>query len=289
MNFLKTTGWLFPLVLLAGCEAASENSSRVAAVRGVELPALPIIQGAVGGLVPTLDGKRNDMMMRQVCALARSEITQEQVEQTMLQQGIDLKKIPQQGHPLSLLTNTDLSLRMTACAAYIATSVMILPKTSEFMVEVGTTDPEKSKVISIDSQKLNKFLSVQLAVAKADADLFALIASELEKSPGLTVDQYKRRAQISFAMIAPAYLQLVKNFYVSANENVYTLLEYSERNFNFRSSDGYLFVLGFGGLSLSFDKVPWYGAGKLLGKTYMLDVAYFDLELIKLVRGARAD
>lgn len=90
-------------------------------------------------------------------------------------------------------------------------------------------------------------------------------------------------------MIAPAYLQLVKNFYVSGNDNVYTLLEYSERDFKFRSSDGYLFVLGLGGLSLSFDKVPWYGAGKLLGKTYMLDVAYFDLELIKLVRGARAD
>jgi hypothetical protein len=290
MSLLKTTGWLFPLIFLAGCDGASHDTVSKTVVTGVALPALPIIQNAVMALVPIVDGQRNDWMMRQVCALARGESSQEQVNQALRQRGIELNNIPKQGHPLSLLVDPDMSQRATACAAYIATSVMSLPKTSEFMVEAKTEahETEKAQKLSIDPQKLKHFLDIQIAVVKADADLFALIATELEKNPGLTLDQYNSRAKSLFATIAPAYLQQVKDFYGSDQNTEYTLLEYSDSDFKFRSNSGLLFEYGYDGLNLSVNRIPWYGEGKLLGKTYLLDVAYFDPKWMKIIGDAGA-
>ncbi|QLG93663.1 hypothetical protein HZF02_17660 [Pseudomonas yamanorum] len=274
MSLFKISGWILPLVLLAGCD----NSTHTAAAKtsqGVALPALPIIQGAVMALVPMPDGQRNELMMNQVCALARGESTQQQVAQNLLQQGIDLSRVPQQGHPLSLLVDPDRSRRATACAAYIATSVMMLPKTAEFMVEATTAPVSGKKKLNVDPQKLNYFLGVQLAVAKADADFFALIATRLEKTPGLTLEQYTQQAKTQFADIAPLYLQRVKDLYAQGQNVQYTLVEYSDSDFKFTSNNGYLFEFGYDGLNLSFNRTPWYGAGHLLGKPYLLDVDYF--------------
>ncbi|MDF3201814.1 hypothetical protein P3C29_24275 [Pseudomonas sp. 1912-s] len=274
MALFKMSGCILTLMLLVGCD---NNAHTVAAKtsQGIALPALPIIQSAVMALVPMPSGQRNELMMNQVCALARGESTQQQVAQNLLQQGIDLSRVPQQGHPLSLLVDPDLSRRITACAAYIATSVMMLPKTSEFMVEANTAPVSGKKELSIEPQKLNYFLGVQLAVAKADADFFALIATRLEKTPGLTLEQYNQQAKTQFADIAPLYLQRVKELYTQGQNVQYTLGEYSDSNFKFTSSNGYFFEFGYDGLNLSFNRTPWYGAGKLLGKTYRLDVDYF--------------
>jgi len=280
MALFKTSGWILPLVLLAGCD----NSSGTAAekpVQSVALPTLPIIQSAVIALVPMPDGKRNELMMNQVCALARGESTQQQVAQNLLQQGIDLTRIPQQGHPLSLLVDADMSRRVTACAAHIATSVMMVPKTSEFMVEAASGSASDNKQLTIDAKKLNYFLGIQLAIAKADADVFALIASRLEKKPGQTLDQYHQQVKTEFANIAPLYLQRVKELYVQGQNAQYRLVEYSDSSFTFTSTNGYLFEFGYDGLNLSYNRIPWYGAGNLLGKNYLLDVNYFGNALVK--------
>lgn len=285
MLLLKTIGWLFPLILMAGCDGASHNSVSKTKATDVKLPALPIIQNAVMALVPIVNGQRNDWMMLQVCALARGESSQEQVKQALHQQGIELNNIPKHGHSLSLLADQDMPPRATACAAYIATSIMSLPKTSEFMMEdkTKTDKTQTTHKLSIDPQKLKLFLRVQMAVAKTDADLFALIATELEKYPGLTLDQYTSRAQSLFAAIAPTYLQRVKELYTSDQNTEYTLLGYSDSDFKFRSNNGLLFEYGYDGLNLSVNRMPWYGEGKLLGKTYLLDVAYFDPKWIKII------
>ncbi|MFL1502701.1 hypothetical protein ACI77J_17450 [Pseudomonas sp. O64] len=280
MSLFKMSGWLLPVVLLIGCDNGSHTVA-TQGKQGVALPALPIIQGAVMSLVPMPDGQRNELMMSQVCALARGESTQQQVAQNLLQQGIDLSRVPQQGHPLSLLVDPDLSRRITACAAYIATSVMMLPKTSEFMVEANTAPVSGKKKLNVDSQKLNYFLGIQLAIAKADAYFFALIATRLEKTSGLTLEQYTQQAKIQFVAIAPLYLQRVKDLYAQGQNVQYSLVEYSDSNFKFTSNNGYLFEFGYDGLNLSFNRMPWYGAGKLLGKSYLLEVDCFAKHAIE--------
>ncbi|WP_219268464.1 hypothetical protein [Pseudomonas sp. Xaverov 259] len=285
MSLLKTSGWIVPLLLVIGCDGTPHEPAEKNEAFAVALPALTIIQNAVVSLVPTINGQRNDLMMRQVCALARGEASQDQVSQTLREQGIDLTAIAHKDHPMSLLINTDQSLRITACAAFVATSAMTLPKTSEFMVEAKTDTPESknTKGLVIDLQKLNRFLGVQLAVAKADADLFALMATELEKTPGLTLAHYNQRAQSLFTALAPAYLQRVKELYASGINTTFKLLEYSDSEFKFSTSSGHLFAYGYDGLNFSLNRIPWYGEGKLLGKTYLLDVAYFDPQLTSLI------
>lgn len=274
MAFFKKSGWILPLVLLVGCDN-STHTVAAKTLQGVELPTLPIIQSAVMALVPMPDGQRNELMMSQVCALARGESTQQQVAQNLLQQGVDLSRVPQQGHPLSLLVDPDRSRRITACAAYIATSVMSVPKTTEFMVESSTAPASGNRKLNVDPQKLNYFLSIQLAVAKADADFFALIATRLQETPGLTLEQYNQQAKTQFTEIAPLYLQRVKELYAQGHNVQYTLAEYSNNDFKFTSNNGYLFEFGYDGLNLSFNRMPWFGAGKLMGKTYLLGVDYF--------------
>ena len=280
MSLLKTTGWVFSLALMAGCDGAPQMLANLTNTEphGVMIPALPIIQGAVMGLVPMVEGQRNDVMMHHVCAMARGESTAQQVAETLKKQGVDLSKTPQQGDPLSLLVDPNMSHRTTACAAYIATSPMVLPKNSEFMVETGgeQSRDRHAKNLRIDPQKLNNYLRVQLAIAKSDADVFALIATQLAQTPGLTLDQYNQRAKSLFTTIAPGYLQRVKELYANDKNTEYALREYSDQGFRFISSSGHLFEYDYNGMNLTFNRIPWYGSGQLLGKTYWLNVAYFD-------------
>lgn len=289
MSLLKTTGLVFSLALMAGCDGAPQLFANKEP-HGVMLPALPIIQGAVMGLVPLVEGQRNDVMMHHVCAMARGESTAKQVAEALKIQGIDLSSTPQQGDPLSLLVDQDASHRATACAAYIATSAMVLPKANEFMIETVIEHPREksSKTLSVDPQKLNNYMRLQLAIAKSDADVFALIASQLAQTPGLTLQQYNQRAKSLFTTIAPGYLQRVKELYANDKNSEYALREYSNYAFKFVSNSGHVFEFDFNGLNLSFNRIPWYGSGQLLGKTYWLDVAYFDpalLTALKVVPG----
>ena len=287
MSLLKTTGWVLSLALMAGCDGAPQTLANKEP-HGILIPALPVIQGAIMGLVPMVEGQRNDVMMQHVCAMARGESTAKQVADTLKKQGVDLSTTPQQGDPLSLLVDTDTSRRATACAAYIATSAMVMPKTREFMIETVSNQPpdRHSKTLHVDPQKLNTYLRVQLAVAESDADVFALIATQLAQTPGLTLEQYKQRARSLFTTLAPGYLQRVKELYASGKDTEYALREYSNTTFKFVTSSGHLFEFDYDGLNLSFNRIPWYGSGQLMGKTYWLDVAYYDPALVASLKVA---
>ena len=276
MSVSTLSSWILALMLLVACDNSTRaNVANVAKdSQVVSLPALPVIQSAVMVLVPMHDGQRNELLMSEVCALARGESTPLQVAQKLMHQGIDLSTVPPQGHPLSLLVDPDKSRRITACAAYIASSVMMLPKTDVFMVQVPAGSSTRKRKLQIDPKKLSSFMRIQLAVANTNADVFALIATRLEKTHGLTLEQYHQQAKTLFVELAPLYLQRIKSLFVLGQSAQYALLEYSDSSFKFTSSSGYLFEYGYDGMNLSFNRTPWYGGGKLLGKTYMLDVDY---------------
>ena len=92
--------------------------------------------------------------------------------------------------------------------------------------------------------------------------------------------EYNQRAKSLFATIAPRYLQRVKELYASDKNTLFALRDYSQNGFKFVSSSGLLFEYDYNGLNLTFNRIPWYGSGQLLGKTYWLDVAYFDPALV---------
>ncbi|MDI2591055.1 hypothetical protein POF45_06360 [Pseudomonas sp. 681] len=269
---------LITLLALAGYDKFLVNRPADIKTNWLSIPALPVIHDAVFELSPRFDGQRNTPAMEQICALARGEVKQEQVNAFLKQQGVVAQTVPKEGSPFSLLVNGDQAGQTTACAAYLATTVLSTVNVSEFMRPVTTPaangQPEKS-ALQVDNALLASALSIKLAEARANADVFALIAAELQRSPGLSIPQYRARAEQLFARLAPTYLQRIKD-QLPAADTQYKLLEMDDSRFLFSSSIGSVFEFGSNGLILDQGGITWYGQGKLLGQDYPLQVAYFS-------------
>lgn len=305
------------LMGLAGCDVHKVPSISMAPQRQLLIiPALPIIQESVFALSPTFGGQRNVEAMKQVCGLARGELKQEQVDAFLKQQKLDPTKLPKQGNSLSLLVNGDKAAQTTACAAYLATTVLLPVEAGEFMRSVmppaarpelapeggktmGAETPDSGAmstsaapasatgsiqpVFQIDNKSLALVLPIKLAEARANADVFALIAAELQLRPGLTVEQYRELSRQLFSRLAPIYLDRIKAQIPSANAT-FKLIDLNADRFAFSSSTGSVFEFGVDGLVLRQNGVVWYGQGKLLGMDYPLQVAYFPVEVNKLLK-----
>ncbi|MBP5078632.1 hypothetical protein [Pseudomonas chlororaphis] len=269
---------LITLVALAGYDIFLKDRPTDNPRIWLRIPALPVIQDAIFQLSPRFDEPRKTLMMEQLCALARGEVKQEQVNASLKQQGIDAQTLPRQGSPYSLLVNGDQPGQASACAAYLATTVLSTVNVAEFMrpvtVPAANGQPEKSS-LQIDNALLTSALSVKLAVARANADVFALIAVELQRSPGLTIPQYREQAGQLFTRLAPTYLQRIKEQLPPANTQ-YKLLQMDDSRFLFSSSVGSVFEFGRNGLVLSQGGIVWYGKGRLMGQEYPLQVECFS-------------
>lgn len=266
---------LIALLVLAGYDRLVADKSADAPRVSLRVPALPVIQDAIFQLSPRFDEPRKALMMEQLCALARGEVKQEQVNALLRQQGIDVQALPRQGNPFSLLVNGDQPGQASACAAYLATTALSAVNVAEFMhpvtVPAANGQPEKS-ALQIDNALLTSVLSVKLAVARANADIFALIAVELQRSPGLTIPQFRVQAAELFTRLAPTYLQRIKEQLPPANTH-YRLMQMDDSRFVFSSSTGSVFEFGPNGLILSQGGIVWYGKGRLMGQEYPLQVA----------------
>lgn len=310
MKFLSLIAvTLLSLLILVGCKEGKAVTTSVPVApkvhrNWVSIPALPIIQDAVFSLSPTFDGRRNPVLMSQVCGLARGELKQEQVNEFLRKNSVVVERVPPQGAPLSLLVNGDKTGQITACAAFLATGVLSAVDTGEFMtltpapqdsastskpLDKGTTT-DKGKtakaivevaptpaapVLKVDPASLSLVLPVKLALARANADVFALIAAELQRRPGLNVSDYRSQARLLFAKLAPVYLTRIKAQMPQAGTH-YRLLRMDPDQFAFSSTEASLFEFGGDGLTLRQNGMVWYGQGKLLGQEYRLRVAYFD-------------
>lgn len=269
---------LITLLALAGYDKFLANKPADVPGNWLDVPALPVIHDAIFELSPKFNGQRNTPVMEQLCALARGEVKQEQVNAFLKQQGVDAQTLPTHGSQFSLLVNGDQAGQTTACAAYLATTVLSTVDAAEFMRPVTTPaangQPEKSS-LQVDNALLAAALSIKLAEARANADVFAVIAAELQRSPGLTVPQYRERARQLFDRLAPTYLQRIKDQLPPAGTQ-YKLVEMDDSRFVFSSSLGSVFEFGSNGLILNQSGITWYGEGKLLGRDYPLQVAYFS-------------
>ena len=251
-------------LLLSGCNNASPEI--------VSIPTLSVIQQAVSTLVPFEEGRRNDFVMRQACALARGESSREQVLQVMKKQGVDLSVIPAKGHALSFLVTADRHQLNAACASYVATMVMFPPNFGDFMINA----PDEVNVganankFEVEPKKLSEFLRVQLAISQANAELYMSIAVDLDGKPGLVLEQYEAEIRKLFIALAPKYLQKVKAFYVRGEGSNYKLLKISTDQLVFTSSLGYSYHYEDYDFELKLYGVPWLGKGKLLGRSYNL-------------------
>lgn len=289
---------------LAGCSPQGAPSASTVPQRPMaSIPALPIIQESVFALAPTFGGRRSHDAMEQVCGLARGELRQEQVNAYLRSRNVDPSVLPRQGDSWALLVGGDKAAQSTACAAYLATTVL-LPIDADTLIRMGMKStapaqrsngeagtPESSPAAPgetgrslhwIEAENLALELRTRLAEARANADVFALIAAELQRRPGLSVDQYRELAQQMFGRLAPFYLERIRTRLPPPGVT-YRLLSLNGERFAFRGSNDASFEFGADGLVLRQNGVVWYGQGKLLGNDYPLEVAYYPESVTALL------
>lgn len=279
---------------LSGCDypefaADSAPKSHGTHRNWIDFPALPIIQNAVFSLSPTFGGERNAGLMQKICGLARGELKQAQINDFLRQNEVDVQKVPKKGAELSLLVGEDTAAQMVACAAFLSTSVVTavdvreltsnaipsVPAMHEGTPKSGEKTIKEKPTLQLDPAALALVLPVKLAVARANADIYALIASELQRRPGLSVAEYRDLARQLFTKLAPVYLERIKN-QMPREETHYQLLSLDRDGFSFDSSEGTSFRFSQEGLVLRQGGVVWFGQGMVLGRVYFVKAAYFD-------------
>ncbi|GGK53641.1 hypothetical protein SAMN04490189_5255 [Pseudomonas koreensis] len=270
-KFARLLTWCFVLIFaVSGCGYSGPEDEEV-----LEYPALPLIHRAIGSLVPTAEWGRSESMMGLVCALARGDRTQEQLDKMMRDEALNFSKVSSRDEFVSLLTNKDASQRTSACAAYVAASATIIPNSIEFELdlskETGTSKEAESR--RIDKVKTEQTLGKLLVVARANAEVYALIARKLENKHWSSISEYEEQAKLIFKENAFFYLRRV-NQLASERVGSIELLSLSGRALEFITSSGYRFKLDSDGILLRLSGIPWLGSGYILGRSYHLNVGY---------------
>lgn len=286
---------------LLGCEQASK--APVLPANWLSIPTLPIIQDAVLPLAPTFNGQRDGGLSQQVCALANGQASQDQVNEQLRRRNIDPSRLSSNASDaVALLVNGNSTAQKIACAAYLATEVMRPVDLREFsstaakpVAEQAAEEGKKhtrapvaaeNRTAQIDAGRLALTLPYRVAQARANADVFALIAEQLQRTPGLGIQQYREQARDLFIRLAPTYLERVRLQMPPSNAS-YQVLQLDGRHLVFGNTVGTRFDYSVdNGLVLTQNGLTWYGNGRLLGTLYKLRAAYFPAEVTKvLARG----
>lgn len=268
----------------------------------VSMAALPIITESIVALSPTFGGKRNPVIMQQVCLLANGQQTMEEFKSFFSSKNISLKELAVQDKGFALIASDDIDQLKIACAAYTASSVLVEPDLSEFIEplteEAAKIEAEKiakaakkkleagtdlKPTAQINQVKLATSLSHKLAVSQTNAAFFATIATQLEQLPVDSLSGYREKTQALFSSLAALYLVNV-NTSEKDKTTLFNLLQIQNGHFAFVTSTGYLFDFTQQGMSLRLNNINWFGSGELLGKKYMLNVAYLPDGTIPLLQ-----
>ncbi|AWH89258.1 hypothetical protein [Limnobaculum parvum] len=243
------------------------------------IPALPIIQSTVVASAPTFGGGRHDGHMNILCALVRGDKTPEEVANYLKDNVIDTSN----DKSFSLFVGERRPEQDAACAAYIASTVLITPNFAEFLEPTSDkSDDNKDgkQEFAINQERLNASLTTKLAVALANVDIFSLIARILPEK--LTVEAYRTEIARLFGLLAPVYMERVQAYF--HNGLTFNLLQMQNNQFTFTSSNGYVFNFDINGLSLKLGGINWYGRGQLMGQDHLLNVDYFTPKVAELLK-----
>jgi len=292
------------LLLLAGCDKPAQKSSVEPAVTPpaaektlIDFPALTVIENTVSQLVPKLDDQFDISVIQRICLLARGEVSKEKIIESIKKDGLlDPATIPAQDHPLSLLVNDDQKKRAEVCAAWLASWAARPPSEDEITIQktrrIQEKGQEKGKERTVtesvlSSDKVAEILAIKLSILRTNAEIYAFIAGELEKTPGLSLEEYTRTVGKTFSALSPFYLKRVQELY-SPEPNSYHLTQLSAGGYAFHTDGGFNFSRDGGNALLSYRGINWLGRGDIMGKDYKVVVSYFPDALIEASMKASA-
>lgn len=131
----------------------------------------------------------------------------------------------------------------------------------------------------LSNAKVAEILAIKLSILRANAEIYALIASELEKTPELTLEEYAHAVSKKFSALSPFYLKRIQELY-SPEPNSYHLTQLGSRDYAFNTDGGYRFSRDGGNALLTYRGINWLGHGDIMGKDYKIILSYFPDTLI---------
>lgn len=281
LTLIKTAVGGLSLLTAATGFAASQDLP----VRFVSVPAYSIITDTLFNLTPQVAGKRNTFLMQQICDLARGDATQQEVNQRLIQNKVDPMQLAKLGVPGMLVLKSEREERQLACAAFLATSLFQpVDMTSYYLQDKKEKEksswlpwrPTKEERTEKSDFLRDRFIhdaQVQLAVARATAQLYAVIAQNIPPQP---IGDWKTRQQQITDVVkhyAPDYLNAITSFYKAEGSGALTLDYVTSNSYSVRNTFGNRLVKNSEDVELYSRGVTWFGKGMIIGKSYFVDIA----------------
>lgn len=263
-------------------------------VKTISVPAYNMITDTLQSIMPTIEGKRNDFAMQQICALARGEKSQQDVITTLKEKGVDTVKIPRSGSVASLLVNGDKEQQQMTCAVYLANSVFVPVNNAGYFTKQSVkekSEPEKkstgwsfwnSDKKEAASAKAEKVVfnqvqfihdaQVKMAIVQATAQMYAVIAENIQDDKNQYWADYQQKIASIVYNYAPEYLRKITLFYKGNAAKPLVPVNVTLNSFTVANATGDVLTQQAGNVMFTSKGVVWFGSGKILGKEYFSDV-----------------
>lgn len=289
--------------------AESPASATTTTVALMSIPAYTLITDSLNSLVPRVNGKVNEQVMSLVCDMARGDRVRADVIQVLEKSKVNVAAVPVQGSPLSVLVHGDTRQQQSVCASYLATSLFDVPDNTRFRsvkkeqlteekllpapAKWKVWESQKTEMVTTerevpvwDTTKFAQDVKVQIALAKATAQLYALLATNLGNQPQ-TAAMVDARVKQSLADLAGDYLNSVQQMYRDTQAQTMTVNQLNETGYTVSDGSGNILRRSDAGLRLTYRGIEWLGSGKILGKDHFVNLSLRDIPVAEPVAGEK--
>lgn len=265
---------IFLSLLIVGCDGEKISPEKTNKNTGnmIEFSSLPLIQKTLSEISPTFGGKRNDLIMRHICALSKGIESQDDFDKFFASKGIEPAKLASKDSGFALLAERDINKMHSACVSYMISSLAIPLQKSYYIKKINDKQYEEQKL----SLELTNMLRDRMKIAAASAEFLAIISAKLENSTVKSMEDVKKNIFLFVSENARYYYNLVDDEMIKSTSEDYNINTWSDLGISFSSSNGYSYDLKDGVLDLKYLGVDWYGRGKLLGKNYFIKLNVAD-------------
>lgn len=248
---------LFLSFLLVGCDSSKDSS--------VFIDAFPVVKEAALSLSPSFGGKRNDVIMSHVCAVADKTESIDEFNKFFVGKNIDLSKLAGKDTGFKMLSNGNLDEMKVACMGYIISSVFNpIPKKIQKELSDDSESSFSTKTTYLDE------MSTRIRIAKANAKFFSVILTKAE------VEKFDstKSARSYLVHLMEDSSDLYFNILSSEGNNEPSLKveSFSEGKVSLSDGDGYSYLQDDKDVSLLFYELNWLAKDEVLGKKYMINV-----------------
>lgn len=262
-------GGLF-LLALSPVQAASPAIT----VNAIRVPGWNIIADTLAGMATVVNGKRNDIIMQQTCNLAWGDSTQQEVNAALAKSNIDAEKIPLVGNSLSMLVNGDTLQQQIACTAWMSNSLFATPDSERYLEDAPATKDKPAKKV-FSQTRFAEDTRASIAVARATAQLYAVIAENLQQQPATDWAGWQQRIKTIVAFYAPEYLKSIRTYHAADIGKPLITNSITGHGYDVSLTDGFRLVKNGADVTLLSRNVVWLGGGKILGQDFFFRVAIF--------------